>query len=504
MISQALREETARGRAMTTQCFRQIARSAPVVVVLLLAAVTASAGDGGTTLGQVVGAVLAHKRWLVIAAAVLSILLGVWLAARRKKRALLGLAAVVLVGCLAFLVLELNQRYPNQGLLSLERYRDSVAILLGTDIRLARFKPEPVLKVDRERVPRAAYSAIDVHFHLESLSPTIDAERLVQAMDAAGIAKIVDLGGLPEDFKQAAKNFTARYPDRIVQFVKPDIAAVVADKRGFEAGVAEQVRWIDEAARLGAQGVKVSKSLGTGQIDQDGHLVPVDDPRLDPLWARAGQLGMPVLIHTGEPAAFSLPADEHNERYDELRASPDAGRYGKPPSREELFAQRERLLSRHPETNFIGAHFGMQEDDLAQVAALLDKYPNYYVDIAAVIQALGRQPITAREFFIKYQDRVLFGTDGGWGLVTREPGWTPERLYRDYFEFLETSNEYFEYPFGDTAHQGRWRIYGIDLPNDVLEKVYFRNAEKLIPTRAAVLAGLGAAGVARVPAAAAK
>jgi len=489
---------------MTNRYFRQCARSAPVLVVLLLAAVAAFAGDGGDALDGAVGAVLAHKRWVVVAAAVLAIVVGVWLAARRKKRALLALAAVVLVGCLAILVLELNQRYPNQGLLSLERYRDSVAILLGTDIRLARFRPEPVLKVDRERVPRAAYRAIDVHFHLESLPPTIDPDRLVQAMDAAGIAKIVDLGGLPADFKRAATTFTARYPDRIVQFVKPDIAAVVADNRGFEAGVAEQVRWIDEAARLGAQGVKVSKSLGTGQIDQDGRLVPVDDPRLDPLWARAGQLGMPVLIHTGEPEAFFLPADSHNERYEELLKSPESGRYGKPPSREELFAQRERLLSRHPGTNFIGAHLGMQEDNLALVAALLDKYPNYYVDIAAVLEALGRQPVTARQFFIKYQDRVLFGTDGGWGLVTREPGWTPERWFRDYFEFLETSNEYFEYPFGDTYNQGRWRIYGIDLPNDVLEKVYLRNAEKLIPTRAAVLERLGPAGVARVPAAAAK
>ena len=150
---------------------------------------------------------------------------------------------------------------------------------------------------------------------------------------------------------------------------------------------------------------------------------------------------------------------------------------------EELFAQRERLLARHPRTNFIGAHFGMQEDDLTQVAALLDRFPNYFVDTAAVVHALGRQPVTARKFFLRYQDRILFGSDGGYGLVADGPGWTPERLFRSYIEFFETSNEYVEYPLWGTYNQGRWRIYGLDLPGEVLEKIYVSNAARLIPSR---------------------
>ena len=245
------------------------------------------------------------------------------------------------------------------------------------------------------------------------------------------------------------------------------------------------VRWLEEAARLGAQGVKVSKSLGMDQFDQDGRLLAVDDPRLDPIWTRAGELGMPVLIHTGDTEAFFRPADAHNERYEEILGNPRWSRFGKPPSREDLFAQRERLLARHPGTNFIGAHLGMQEDNLAQAAALLDRYPNYYVDIAAVVHALGRQPVTARTFFIRYQDRIVFGTDSGFGLVAQQPGWTPERLFQSYFEFLETSNEYVEYPMwgAPTRDAG---IYGLDLPADVLEKIYLRNAERLIPTRETV------------------
>jgi predicted TIM-barrel fold metal-dependent hydrolase len=270
------------------------------------------------------------------------------------------------------------------------------------------------------------------------------------------------------------------------------------DERGLDAGIAEQVKWIHEAVRLGAQGVKISKSLGMGQVDRDGHLIAIDDPRLEPIWAKAGELGLPVLIHTADPEAFFHKPDGRNERYEEILGSPEWSRYGKPPSREELFAQRERLLARHPEVNFIGAHFGMQEDDLAQAAALLDRIPNYYVDTAAVVHALGRQPFTAREFFIRYQDRILFGTDGGFGLVAEGPGWTPERLFRSYFEFLETRNEYVEYPLWGTHNQGRWRVYGLDLPDEVLAKVYAGNAERLIPSRTAVAARLASLESARL------
>jgi predicted TIM-barrel fold metal-dependent hydrolase len=401
---------------------------------------------------------------------------------RRRKGLLFGFLAIGFLAVAALGVRELVQRYPNQGFLSAERLNDAMLILLGTDVRLERYQPEPVLRVEREQVTRASYPAIDVHWHLESQSAELSVERLVAAMDGAGIQRIVHLGGLPVEFKKAAA-YTAQHPDRFVLFVKPDFAAAVSDARGLEAGIADQVKWMEEAARLGAQGVKISKSLGMGQRTRDGRLLAVDDPRLDPIWETAGKLGLPVLIHTGDAEAFFRKPDGHNERYEEMLRNPKWVRYGKEPSLGELFAQRERLLARHPRTNFIGAHFGMQEDDLTQVAALLDRFPNYYVDTAAVAHALGRQPVTARAFFLRYQDRILYGSDGGYGLVADGPGWTPQRLFRSYIEFFETSNEYIEYPLWGSYNQGRWRIYGLDLPGEVLEKIYALNAARLIPSR---------------------
>ncbi len=401
---------------------------------------------------------------------------------QRRKSLLFGVLGIGLLAVVALGVRELVQRYPNQGFLSAERLNDAWLILLGTDVRLERYQPEPVLRVELEQVERASYPAIDVHWHLESQREELSVERLVAAMDSAGIQRIVHLGGLPAEFKKAAA-YTQRYPDRFILFVKPDFAAAVSDERGLEAGIADQVKWMEEAARLGAQGVKISKSLGMGQRTRDGNLLAVDDPRLDPIWQTAGKLGLPVLIHTGDPEAFFREPDGRNERYEEMLRNPKWVRYGKEPSLEELFAQRERLLTRHPGTNFIGAHFGMQEDDLSQVAALLDRFPNYYVDTAAVVHALGRQPVTARRFFQRYPDRILFGSDGGYGLAVDGPGWTPERLWRSYVEFFETSNEYVEYPLWGAYNQGRWRIYGLDLPGEVLEKIYVSNAARLIPSR---------------------
>ncbi len=213
--------------------------------------------------------------------------------------------------------------------------------------------------------------------------------------------------------------------------------------------------------------------------------------RLAPTWDFAGKLGLPLLIHTGEPPSFWEPVDVRNERYLELLQNPGWSLHGKDkPSREELRKQRERLLARHPQTNFIGAHFGMDADDLEYVAYLFDKYPNYYVDISAVVQELGREPYSTRRFFIRYQDRILFGTDGGFGMEAGGEGWTTERMYRSYFEFLETDNEYIKYPMSDISKQGMWRVYGIHLPAEVLEKIYFRNAERLIPPSAEVLTRL--------------
>lgn len=480
-----------------------VSRGCSLLAALMLPAgiAAAAAGDDGSPLTTLTRTLGNRGQWIVLAAVLLVILVVAVVVYRRGRKgiAALLLAAVFLVA-VGLGIREFGQRYPHQGLLSGERFGDAIAILLGTDIRLGRYDPEPVLVVQRERVDRLAFPATDFHWHLDSLPRGTTPERLVQAMDAAGIQRIVNLDGLPDAFERGTR-YADRYPGRFVLFVKPDLAAAVRHPGGLEAGIAEQVRWMEDAARRGAQGVKISKSLGMGQRTRDGRLVAVDDPRLDPLWRKAGELGLPVLIHTGDPVAFFLKPDARNERLEEMLHGPDWVRYGREPSRETLFKQRENLLAKHPGTNFVGAHFGMQEDDLAQVAALLDRFPNYYVDTAAILHAIGRQPHTARRFFLQYKDRILFGTDGGFGLVTSEDaGWTPERLFRSYAEFFETANEYVEYPLWGTYNQGRWRIYGIDLPDDVLQAIYQTNAERLIPTREAVAQRLaGSAAGARQP-----
>ncbi len=408
--------------------------------------------------------------------------LAVWLTLRRQFRALTAWIAIAGTGLLACLVYEIQFRYPHADLFNGQRFADGLAVVLGTDAVLSRYEPVPTLKLERQRIERAAFPAIDVHFHLESLPPDIDAERLVKAMDATGVAQIVHLGGAEDVFEHFAKTFYAKYPDRIILFAKP-YPAVLAR----ENGVARDLEWIKKAARMGARGLKENKSFGMSQVDREGKIVPVDDPRLAPLWDLAGKLGMPLLVHTGEPPSFWDPVDAHNERYAELLQHPEWSLYGKKvPSRDELMKQRERLIARHPGTNFIGAHFGMNPEDLTYAAHLLDTYPNYYVDMSSVVQELGREPYSARRFFMRYQDRVLFGTDGGYGL--RPSGkQAPEVMFRSYLEFLETENEYIEYPQADVTKQGNWRVYGIHLPPDVLEKIYVRNAQKLIPSHEEIM-----------------
>lgn len=445
-------------------------------------------------LGQsdLASAALAHKRVIAAVVGVVAIAVLGWVVVRRNFVALTACAFAFVFVVVAYGTYKFQKHYPRADLFSISRYRDNLAILLGKDVLLSKYDPVSTLKVERKTVTRAAFPAIDVHFHLESLPPTITPERLVKAMDAAGIAKLVNLGGVPGMFEHFAETFYAKYPDRFIMFVKPDPNAL-----SNGSGIPAQVEWIKKAARMGARGIKENKSFGLGQRDETGKLVAIDDPRMDPIWELAGKLGMPVLVHTGEPPSFFLPVDAHNERYQELLENPDWSLYGTDaPSQKELMEQRERLLARHPKTNFIGAHLGMNPDDLAYASYLLDKYPNYYVDMSSVISELGREPYSARRFFIKYQDRILFGTDGGFGLDP-DKNWTPERMYSSYFDFLETDDEYMEFPLADITKQGNWRVYGIQLPSDVLEKIYVRNAERLIPSNAdinAKLATLSSAG----------
>jgi predicted TIM-barrel fold metal-dependent hydrolase len=200
----------------------------------------------------------------------------------------------------------------------------------------------------------------------------------------------------------------------------------------------------------------------------DGRKMRVDDERLDPLYEKASVLGVPIMFHTGDPDAFFLPVDRFNERYEELAAHRDWSFYGSEFSKQELLEQRDHVFARHPQTQFVAAHMAERPEDLAYISSLLDRFPNLLVDMSARVAELGRQPYSARRFFIQYADRILFGTDL---LPSVE-------MYRAHFGFLETGDEYFEYP-SHASRQGRWNVYCLDLPDGVLEKVYRTNALRL-------------------------
>jgi predicted TIM-barrel fold metal-dependent hydrolase len=231
---------------------------------------------------------------------------------------------------------------------------------------------------------------------------------------------------------------------------------------------------LERLVEHGACGIKFWKDLGLSVPDGSGALLRIDDERLAPLFDKAAELGIPVMFHTSDPDAFFEPIDCFNERYEELAAHPDWSFYGSPVSKAELLGQRNRVFARHPKTTFIGAHLAEGSEDLASVAGLLDQHRNLYLDISARVAELGRQPYTARAFLLKYADRILFGTD-----------LLPEvEMYRLYYRFLETADEYFEYP-SHASRQGRWNIYGVFLPDDVLRKLYRDNALKLLNLRSA-------------------
>ncbi len=328
------------------------------------------------------------------------------------------------------------------------------------DLSLRDYAPRSMLNVEAHEVPRARFGAIDVHNHLNTADPA----RVLAVMDACNVERIVNFtGGFGETLKTQVAKFSA-HASRVVVFANIDWSRIDDPKFGERA--AAQLA-ADVAA--GARGLKIFKNLGLGVKDGTGRLVAVDDPRLDPIWAKAGELAIPVAIHTSDPDAFFLPVDRFNERYEELQAHPDWS-FGGPayPKKDVLLAQRNNVIARHPRTTFLALHVANHPENLAEVSGWLDRFPNMQVEIGARLNELGRQPNTARRFFLKYADRILFGTDNA----------PRESTYRTYFRYLETFDDHFEY-FTSTT-QGRWRIYGIGLPDDVLEKVYRRNAMRVL------------------------
>jgi uncharacterized protein len=352
------------------------------------------------------------------------------------------------------------------------------------------YRPRTTLVVPAHPVPKAKFPVIDSHNHTTVNASNID--QLVSEMDQLNLRVLVNLSGgsNPDTVKQKVEFIRAsKHPDRFRVF-----ANVGWNGAGGPGWAEKAVADLEQSIRNGAIGLKIAKDLGMFARKADGSRLHVDDPVLKPIWDLCARLNIPVIIHTAEPQEFFSPLDNQNERWLELALFRDRRHYEPgQPTFEELVGERDRMYAANPKTRYIGAHFDWYGNDLARAGKQLDRLPNLVLELGAVLYDFGRQPRAAREFFIKYQDRILFSTDGGYGLVKQEPGWTSERLFRSYIEFLETANEYVEYPMWGAHSQGRWRIYGLDLPDEVLEKVYVRNAERIIPSSASIahrLAGM--------------
>lgn len=339
---------------------------------------------------------------------------------------------------------------------------------------LKNFRPQSRLVTKTTLVARPKVPVIDAHNHLtEPFGGGWDrrpvAELLAQ-LDEAGVTALVDLdGGWGEELLNAhLDHFKAAAPERFQIFGGVDWQRWPELGHRFPTWAAHRLRLQKER---GAQGLKIWKPFGLQVRDEHGALVSVDDERLIPLWETAGELGLPVLAHVADPVAFFDPVDETNERWEELGEHPDWAFPSPPyPSFLSILTSFHRLVKRHSRTTFIGAHVGCYGENLAWVGAMLDDCPNYYIDISARLGELGRQPYTARTFFLRYQDRILFGSDMGPDLDA----------YRLAYRFLETDDEYFNYNTGDIPEQGRWHVCGLHLPAEVLEKVYAGNARQLL------------------------
>ena len=341
-------------------------------------------------------------------------------------------------------------------------------------MELEKFFPQSKLVTKTTLVGKPRFPAIDAHNHLgEDFGGGWDQKplpQLIDLLDQAGISFYVDLdGGWGEHLLNAhLDHFKQPAPDRFMIFGGVDWSQWPEKAGKFPEWAAGRLRIQKER---GAEGLKIWKGLGLHVKDQDGKLVDVDDPRLAPIWETAGELGLPVIIHVADPVAFFDPLDETNERWEELGNHADWAFTSPPfPPFLHVIDGLANLVTHHSRTTFIGAHVGCYAENLGWVGTLLERCPNFFVDISARIGELGRQPYTARRFFLKYADRILFGSDMG-------P--YPE-AYRVIYRFLETDDEYFNYNAAPIPLQGRWFVHGLYLPEDVLKKVYFQNAERTL------------------------
>jgi predicted TIM-barrel fold metal-dependent hydrolase len=324
------------------------------------------------------------------------------------------------------------------------------------------YNPKSTLVVPEHKLTSAKYPFIDVHNHQWEMSKG-RLKELVTDMDKLNMKVMVNLsGGNGSKLKGYTENIKSTYPNRFIVFANVDFNGV-----GNENWTENAVKQLEEDVKNGANGLKVFKNLGFSVKDNTGKRVTVDDPRLDAIWHKCGELKIPVLIHTADPKSFWDDLDSNNERWLELATHPDRKRGAGDATFEELIGEQHRMFKKHPETIFIAAHFGWLPNDLTRLGAFLDEAPNVVVEFGAVIAEIGRQPRAATAFFTKYQDRILFGKDS----------WEPAE-YSTYFRVLETNDEYFPY---HKKYHAFWRMYGLGLPDTILQKVYYKNALRIIP-----------------------
>ncbi len=339
---------------------------------------------------------------------------------------------------------------------------------------LENFRPHSKLSTKTTLVDKPKFPVVDAHNHLgEPFGGGWDKKplpELLDLLDEAGVTHYVDLdGGWGEEILYRHLDiFKAKAPERFQIFGGVDWNKWPELGGKFPEWAAGRLKTQKER---GAQGLKIWKPFGLHVKDEKGQLVKVDDARLSPIWDMAAELKLPVMIHVADPVAFFDPIDETNERWEEIGAHPDWAFTNPPfPPFMEIMNGFFNLVKRHAKVTFIGAHVGCYGENLGWVGRMLTACPNYYIDISARLGELGRQPYTARKFFIQYQDRILFGSDMSPDLDA----------YRLYYRFLETDDEYFNYNTSEVPGQGRWYVCGLYLPDDVLKKVYSGNAQHIL------------------------
>ncbi|MEL4455730.1 amidohydrolase family protein [Lutimonas vermicola] len=331
------------------------------------------------------------------------------------------------------------------------------------ELSFEEYNPTSTLVVPENLVLKARFPFIDVHGHQYRM-PEQDLGPVVAAMDTLNMGIMVNLSGRSGDeLIRSVKNIKDHYPNRFVVFANIDFEGV-----GTQGWTEKAVLQLETDIKNGARGLKIYKSLGMRYKDSDGKRVTIDDSRLDPIWAKCGELGVPVLIHAADPKSFWDEYDADNERWLELKTHPRRKRSATDPAPwQQIISEQHHMFRKHPGTTFINAHMGWYANNLGKLSELMEELPNMNVEIGAIIAELGRQPRFAKKFFEKYQDRILFGKDS----------WKPEE-FPTYFRVLETADEYFPY---HKKYHAFWNMYGLDLSDEVLKKVYYKNALRIVP-----------------------